>query len=193
MKQVAKGLVRVLLSLLFTSAAIAGPQTYYLLAPETFSGSVSVVSLEPDNVITAGNYQLVLNQYQRASIPSSVLSSGIAISGTKSFSLGTASDATDLLVPQAFAGTAFIVPHLGGQDRFHVLSTAPGGAQVTVQNGSGTQVVSVPLPALTRRRAVIGPRRLSAIRMARHTTMMGIMTIDQSQTFIITFHAGIGR
>ena len=137
---------RVLFSVLClagASQAFSGPQTYYLLAPESFTGDIKVVSLEPANTITVGNYQLTLDQYQRASIPNSVLYSGVAISGTRSFSLGSDPDATDLLVPSQFAGTSFAIPHISGQHRYYLMTTAPGGANATLTVGASTTNVTL--------------------------------------------------
>ncbi len=137
---------RVLFSVLClagASTAFSGPQTYYLLAPESFTGDIKVVSLEPANTITVGNYQLTLDQYQRASIPNSVLYSGVAISGTKSFTLGSDPDATDLLVPTQFAGTSFAVPHVAGQHRYYLMTTEPGGATAALTVGASTTNVTL--------------------------------------------------
>jgi parallel beta-helix repeat protein len=138
-------LVPYLAGVCLSFAAKAGPQTYYLLAPETFNGNVAVVSLEPGNLITVGNYSLTLDQYQSASIPNARLFSGVAIAGTKAFSLGSDPDATDLLVPAQFAGTSFVVPHVAGQHRYYLMTTNPAGAIATLTIGASSS--NIPLTA----------------------------------------------
>jgi hypothetical protein len=92
----------------------APPHEYYALGPEPLSGPLSVMSREPNNTITFGSFQLTLQQYQTASIPASAFTSGTKFTGTGLFTVASAQNATDLLVPDDFAGTAFVVLHVAG-------------------------------------------------------------------------------
>jgi hypothetical protein len=145
MDKIAKGLVAACLCLMGATSAFAGPQTYYLLAPESFNGDLKIVSLEAGNSITVGNYALTLDQYQSASIPNAALYSGVAIAGSKAFSLGSDPDATDLLVPAQFAGTSFVIPHVSGQHRYYLMTTHPAGATATLTVGASS--TNIPLAA----------------------------------------------
>jgi parallel beta-helix repeat protein len=117
-----------------SSAAHAAPLKYYVLAPEHLAGNLSVMSLEPGNVITAGAAQLSLAQYDTGTIPAVELYPGLVIQGTKAFVVGSTQSAADLLAPDTFAGTSFIVPHVAGQHKYFILSPS-GTAAVTVQLG----------------------------------------------------------
>lgn len=120
-----------------TSTAHAGALTYYVLAPEHLSGDLKLMSLEPGNVITAGAVQLTLQQYDTGTITAAELYPGLVIEGTKAFVVGSVQSAADLLAPDTFAGTAFVVPHVAGSHKYYVLSPS-GTANVTVQLGSNS-------------------------------------------------------
>lgn len=116
-------------------ASTAPPHEYYVLGPEPLTGPLSLMSLEPNNTITFGSYQLTLQQYQTASVPASAFTSGTKFSGTGFFTVGSAQNATDLLVPDDFAGMAFVVPHVTGSHKYFLLSPS-GTAQVTIRIGA---------------------------------------------------------
>lgn len=128
------------LALLFGSQAQAStnpPHQYHVLSPEPLNGAVSVMSLEPNNTIAYGTGQITLQQYQRATIPATAFTSGSSFTGSGFFTVGSNENAADLLVPDDFAGTAFVVPHIAGSHRYFLLSPN-GTAQVTVQVGANT-------------------------------------------------------
>ena len=120
-----------------SSAAQAAPLKYYVLAPEHLAGNLSVMSLESGNVITAGTAQLSLAQYDTGTIPAVELYPGLVIQGSKAFVVGSTQSAADLLAPDTFAGTSFIVPHVAGQHKYFILSPS-STAQVTVQLGGNS-------------------------------------------------------
>ncbi len=55
---------------------------YYVLAPEQLSADLSVVSLEPGNLITGGSSRLVLGEYARGVIAAANLPPGTVLSGS---------------------------------------------------------------------------------------------------------------
>ena len=118
-------------------ASTTPPHEYHVLSPEPLSGAVSVMSLEPNNTITVGTEQVTLQQYQRATIPAAAFTSGSKFSGTGFFTVGSNENAADLLVPDDFAGTTFVVPHIAGSHKYFLLSPS-GAAHVTVQLGANT-------------------------------------------------------
>lgn len=122
-------------------ASTAPPHEYYLLSPEPLTGSLSVMSLETNNTITFGGYQVTLQQYERSSIPASAFTSGTKFTGTGFFTLGSNENAADLLAPDDFAGTAFVVPHVVGSHRYYILSPS-GLAQVTIRIGAITYTLT---------------------------------------------------
>ncbi|HKE96877.1 MAG TPA: hypothetical protein VKB34_21395, partial [Povalibacter sp.] len=124
-----------------TWASTAPPHDYYVLSPEPLSGPVSVMSLEPGNTITAGSSQVTLQQYETASIPAAAFTSGTKFSGTGFFTAGSNQNAADLLVPDDFAGTAFVIPHIAGSHRYFFLSPV-GNAEVTIRIGATTAVIT---------------------------------------------------
>jgi hypothetical protein len=93
-------------------ASTLPPHEYYVLSPEPLTGALSLMSLEPNNTITFGSRQVTLNQYETATVPVTQFSAGTKFSGTGFFTVGSNEDAADLLVPDDFAGTAFVVPHI---------------------------------------------------------------------------------
>src|SRR5262249_38976926 len=104
------GIVLLLVALV---AEAAPPYKYYVLAPEQLSSDLSVMSLEPGNTVSLGSIQLPLGEYARATIPAAAMVPGAVLSGTAQYSVGSSGNATDLLAPDFFAGTSFIVPHIG--------------------------------------------------------------------------------
>lgn len=116
-------------------ASTSPPHEYHVLSPEPLNGAVSVMSLEPNNTITVGGTQVTLQQYQRATIPPTAFTSGSKFTGSGFFTVGSSENAADLLVPDDFAGTSFVVPHIAGSHKYFLLSPS-GTAQVTVQLGA---------------------------------------------------------
>lgn len=137
-------LVAALLGVLVNSlvlASTAPPHEYYVLSPEPLTGPLSVMSLEPGNTISIGPYSVILKQYESASIPATAFTSGSKLSGTGFFTVGSDANAADLLVPDDFAGTQFVVPHIAGNHRYFFLSPT-GTANVTIQVGANSYNVT---------------------------------------------------
>src|SRR5688500_12096289 len=109
-------------------ASTSPPHDYYVLSPEPLTGPISLMSLEPNNTITFGGYQVTLQQYETAAVPETAFTSGTKFSGSGFFTLGSAVNSSDLLVPDDFAGTSFVVPHIQGSHRYYILSPS-GTAQ----------------------------------------------------------------
>ncbi|HEY0681185.1 MAG TPA: right-handed parallel beta-helix repeat-containing protein [Steroidobacter sp.] len=118
-------------------ASTLPPHEYYVLSPEPLTGALSLMSLEPNTTITFGSKQVTLNRYETATVPATLFSAGSKFSGTGFFTVGSNEDAADLLAPDDFAGTAFVVPHIAGAHRYFFLSPS-GTAQVTIQVGADT-------------------------------------------------------
>lgn len=123
-------------------ASAAPPHAYYVLSPEPLTGPISVMSLEPNNTISIGAFQLTLQQYETATVSPSAFTSGTTFSGTGFFTLGSNENAADLLVPDDFAGTSFVVPHISGSHRYFLLSPS-GTAEVSIQLGTSTYNLSM--------------------------------------------------
>jgi parallel beta-helix repeat protein len=139
-------LFAMLSTLLALPARAAPPYKYYLLAPEQLSADLTVMSLEPGNTISVGTSQIPLGEYARAVIPAADLLPGRILSGTARYSLGSDGNATDLLAPDFFAGTAFVIPHITGEHKYYVQATTTtanltinvGGTPDTLQIAPGT-------------------------------------------------------
>lgn len=122
----------------FAGSALAGPQSYYLVAPEPLAGDLAVMSLEPNNVITAGLSKITLGIHETGVLKGADLSTGLLVSGTGRFTISSAQNAADLLVPSSFAGTSFVIPHIAGTHTYYVLNTAAVVANVTVTLGANS-------------------------------------------------------
>ena len=131
-----------ILALAGMSAEAAPPYKYYLLAPEQLSADLTVMSLEPGNTITVGSVQLSLGEYVRGTVPAAALLPGQVLSGTGLYSLGSTGEATDLLAPDFFAGTQFVIPHIGGSHKYYVQATGTT-ANLTIRLGATTDTLVV--------------------------------------------------
>ena len=134
------GLVTVTVDQVITSSVAS---EYHVLNPRLATGNIKVVSLVDNNTISAGVTTLVLNLNEMGTVPASSVSQGMTISGTGSFSIGSAVNATDLPVPSEFAGTAFVVPQYRSTHYYDLLSL-DGDALVQISAGSFNDTVSVP-------------------------------------------------
>jgi parallel beta-helix repeat protein len=131
-----------LLAFVSLAAHAAPPYKYYLLAPEQLSADLTVMSLEPGNTISTGAIQFPLGEYARRVIPSAELLPGRIISGTARYTLGSDGNATDLLAPDFFAGTAFVIPHITGDHKYYVQATGTT-ANLTITLGATTDTLQV--------------------------------------------------
>ncbi len=115
---------------------------YYILNPRIENDALSVISLADRNTIQAGATKLNLDRYQTGSIPAGLdLTSGMVISATGPFTLGSQVDATDLPVPGYFIGTKFIIPHFRNDHTYYILSPK-ADAQVTITIDGATTIVT---------------------------------------------------
>ncbi|MEJ1356544.1 MAG: cadherin-like domain-containing protein, partial [Candidatus Sedimenticola sp. (ex Thyasira tokunagai)] len=118
--------------------------TYYVLEPNMAGGSAQVVSLVDDNTITMDDgQQLSLKRYESGEVLASDLVQGMDITGTLPFAIGGSTNATDMPVPAAFAGTEFVIPHQRGTHTYYLLSLS-GIVNATVDVGGVSSTFSLP-------------------------------------------------
>jgi hypothetical protein len=101
--------------------------------------SASVVSLADNNIITAGDVTLELDLYERGTLYESdinLITSGMVITGTGPFDLGSNVPATDTPVHTSMSGTTFVMPHTRYNHIYHMISLQ-GDASVQI-NIEGT-------------------------------------------------------
>ena len=116
---------------------------YTALNPNLVSGSVNVVSLSDNNIITAGNTTLTLMRNQLGVIPSGELTQGTTITGTKAFDIGGSIHVTDMPAPSRFAGTQFVIPHIRF-NHYYYMQSPEGDANAQIQIGANNYTVALP-------------------------------------------------
>jgi parallel beta-helix repeat protein len=125
-----------------TPAFAAPPYKYYVLTPEPLASDLSLVSLEPGNIISIGTVQRHLGAYQTATIPAADLAPGTIVSGSALYSVGSNANAADLLAPDFFAGTSFVIPHITGEHKYFVQATATT-ANLTIYLGGTPDTLQI--------------------------------------------------
>ncbi|MCP3878643.1 MAG: hypothetical protein GY701_09680, partial [Sulfitobacter sp.] len=125
-----------------TNAADIPHTQHYVLNPAQVGQALNVVSLIDGNSITMGALTLNLDANQSDEIPGVEVTQGTLLDGVRAFSVGSAANNTDMLVPTSFAGTEFVIPQ-GRNSHLYYLLSLQGDASVGINAGSG--VVNVPL------------------------------------------------
>ncbi len=130
-----------------TSKSSPAHVRYYFLNPESLNYPVHIVSLESGNEITTGDLTFTLDRYESREITcqemsEAGISQGDAVSGTAFYSLGQEGAGTHMLVPESFAGTQFVIPHIRYTHYFFIFSPY-GTAAVHIQNSALEETVTV--------------------------------------------------
>ncbi|MCP4980954.1 MAG: PQQ-binding-like beta-propeller repeat protein, partial [Gammaproteobacteria bacterium] len=125
-----------------TNGADIPHRQHYVLNPAQVGQALNVVSLVDGNSIAVGATTLNLDANQSGVIPSGDVIQGALLDGVRAFSVGSAANNTDMLVPISFAGTEFVIPQQRNSHRYYLLSLQ-GDASVDINAGSG--VVNVPV------------------------------------------------
>jgi len=114
-------------------AHVETPYTYHVLNPAQASAPAQVVSLVNGNTITAGATTLVLDRYEVGQIPAVDLPQGGAVSGSGPFEVAGTPDGSDMLVPDIFSATDFVVPLVRDSHKLYLLSPiAAANVEITV-------------------------------------------------------------
>lgn len=115
---------------------------YWLLNPNQLNSSIEVMALVDASYFFGPGY-VRLDQFQTASVETTNLTIGQRIYSNQALSIANAADGTDMLVPDWFAGHAFVLPHVRNAHRYHLFSPY-GEAQVRINVSGSEQMVTVP-------------------------------------------------
>ena len=120
---------------------------YYMLNPESLNYPINIVSLEYDNQITIGSTTFDLDQFNSKTISPSDMTEadfvqGDAISGTAFFTPGQKEPGTNMLVPESFSGTSFVIPHIRHSHKYFILSPY-GEASVHIKNNNQDTSITI--------------------------------------------------
>lgn len=120
---------------------------YYMLNEASLNFPINIVSLDLDNQITFGTTTINLNLFDSKTITPQELAQagfvkGSAISGTAFFTIGQSGSGTNMLVPESFSGTSFVIPHIRYSHKYFILSPY-GDASVHIKNNNQDTTITI--------------------------------------------------
>lgn len=141
-------------------------ERYFLLNSRITSAALPIMSLMDGNTIQTGDWQITLGKYASATIPAANLAAGASIWADGPFTLASEVDGVDLAIPERFAGTEFVVPHLRDYHIYQMLSPY-GDATVDIKAGRKTKQISLPQGQLVSYQTAASKKIAAVIKSTR--------------------------